>query len=138
MMSHTLDRLTGWGMPVGVFLLALASRLPALGKFLTPDEFLWVDRSRNFLAGLLNAAYVCKSPVNHTGFEQAVGLACTLRTGHPGVTTMWTGSLGIALRYLAEGVQAPLFDFVVSLQTNPLDRGLIVWERLPTVVLVSV
>jgi len=137
-MSHTLDRLTGWGVPVGVFLLALASRLPALGKFLTPDEFLWVDRSRNFLAGLLNAAHMCQSPANHTGLEQAVGLACTLRTGHPGVTTMWTGSLGIVLRYLAEGMPAPLFDYVVSLQTNPLDPGLLVWERLPTVVLVSV
>jgi len=129
--------LTRWGIPVGLFLLALAVRLPDLGRFLTPDEFLWVDRSRNFLAGLLNPAYVCKSPANHTGFEQAVGLACTLRTGHPGVTTMWTGSLGIFLRYLADGAPGPLFDYVLAVQTNPLDPRFIAPTRLPTVVLTS-
>jgi hypothetical protein len=109
--------LTRWGIPVGLFLLALAVRLPALAQFLTPDEFLWVDRSRNFLAGLLNSTYVCESPTNHTGLEQAVGLACTLRTGHPGVTTMWTGSLGILLHYVADQAPCPLFDYVVSIQT---------------------
>jgi hypothetical protein len=130
--------LTRWAIiPVGLFLLALAVRLPGLGQFLTPDEFLWADRSRNFLAGLLNPAYVCESPTNHTGLEQAVGLACTLRTGHPGVTTMWTGSLGILLRYLADGTPGSLFDYVLSVQTNPLDPGFIVPLRLPTVVLTS-
>ncbi|GAB4543530.1 MAG: hypothetical protein Kow0063_36780 [Anaerolineae bacterium] len=129
--------LTRWAIPVGLFLLALVVRLPALGQFLTPDEFLWVDRSRNFLAGLLNPAYVCESPTNHTGLEQAVGLACTLRTGHPGVTTMWTGSLGILLRYLADGAPGPLFDYVLSTQTNPLDPALIVPVRLPTAVWAS-
>ena len=126
-----------WGIPVGLFLLALAVRLPALGQFLTPDEFLWVDRSRNFLAGLLNPAYVCESPANHTGFEQAVGLACTLRTGHPGVTTMWTGSLGILLRYLGDGAPDTFFDYVLTIQTNPLDPRFIVPMRLPTVLLTS-
>ncbi len=129
--------LTRWGIPVGLFLLALAVRLPDLGQFLTADEFLWVDRSRNFLAGLLNPAYGCTSPANHTGFEQAVGLACTLRTGHPGVTTMWTGSLGILLRYLADGSPGPLFDYVLAVQTNPLDPRFIAPTRLPTVVLTS-
>lgn len=129
--------LTRWGIPVGLFLLALAVRLPALGQFLTPDEFLWADRSRNFLAGLLNPVYGCESPTNHTGLEQAVGLACTLRTGHPGVTTMWTGSLGILLRYLADGAPGAFFDYVLSVQTNPLDLRFIVPMRLPTVVLTS-
>jgi 4-amino-4-deoxy-L-arabinose transferase-like glycosyltransferase len=129
--------LTHWGIPVALLLLALAVRLPALGRFLTPDEFLWVDRSRYFLVGLLNPAYECKSPANHTGFEQAVGLACTLRTGHPGVTTMWTGSLGILLRYLADGAPGALFDFALGMQTNPLDPRFIVPMRLPTVVLTS-
>jgi 4-amino-4-deoxy-L-arabinose transferase-like glycosyltransferase len=122
---------------VGLFLLALVVRAPGLGQFLTPDEFLWVDRSRNFLAGLLNPVYVCESPANHTGFEQAVGLACTLRTGHPGVTTMWTGSFGILLRYLLDGAPGPLFDYVLSVQTNPLDPHFITPTRLPTVVLTS-
>jgi 4-amino-4-deoxy-L-arabinose transferase-like glycosyltransferase len=129
--------LTRWGIPVGLFLLALAVRLPGLGRFLTPDEFLWADRSRNFLIGLLNPAYVCESPTNHTGFEQAVGLACTLRTGHPGVTTMWTGSLGILLRYLADGAPGRLVDYALAFQTNPLDPRFIVPLRLPTVLLTS-
>lgn len=127
--------LTRWAIPVGLFLLALAVRLPGLAQFLTPDEFLWIDRSRNFLAGMLNPAYACTSPANHTGFEQAVGLACTLRTGHPGVTTMWTGTLGIVLRYLADGLPGPLFDYALSIQTNPLDPRFIAPARLPTVFL---
>lgn len=122
---------------IGLFALALAVRLPALGKFLTPDEFLWVDRSRNFLAGLLNTGFVCTSLVEHTGPGQAEGLACTLRTGHPGVTTMWTGSLGILLRYLADGAPGSLFDYTVALATNPLDARLIVPERLPSVIFIS-
>lgn len=140
------DGLFGQAMPVAVWrvfvwiglpALALATRLPALGKFLTPDEFLWVDRSRNFLAGLLKATFVCDSLLAHTGPGQAEGLACTLRTGHPGVTTMWTGSLGILLRYLADGLPGSLFDYTVALSTNPLDARLIVPERLPSVVLIS-
>jgi 4-amino-4-deoxy-L-arabinose transferase-like glycosyltransferase len=137
MTSRSTEWLNRWIVPVGLFGLALATRLPALGKFLTPDEFLWVDRSRNFLAGLLNTGFVCKSLVEQTGFSHAEGLACTLRTGHPGVTTMWTGSLGILLRYLADGSPGSLFDYTVGLATNPLDARLIVPERLPSVVFIS-
>ncbi|MDW8070187.1 MAG: glycosyltransferase family 39 protein [Anaerolineae bacterium] len=122
---------------MGLLVVALAVRLPNLGKFLTPDEFLWVDRSRNFLAGLLDPHFACKSEVLHTGFEQAQGLACTLRTGHPGVTTMWSGSLGILLRYLADRTPDSLLDYTLSLPTNPLDARLIVPERLPSVLFLS-
>jgi 4-amino-4-deoxy-L-arabinose transferase-like glycosyltransferase len=122
---------------LGLLAAALMVRLPNLGKFLTPDEFLWVDRSRNFLAGLLSPDFTCKSEVLHTGFEQAQGLACTLRTGHPGVTTMWTGSLGILLHYLADGAPGSLLDYTVGLSTNPLDARLIVPERLPSVLFLS-
>jgi 4-amino-4-deoxy-L-arabinose transferase-like glycosyltransferase len=146
MTLRSTDGLGGRAVPVAVlraFVLiglpavALAARLPALGKFLTPDEFLWVDRSRNFLAGLLNPGFVCESLLQHTGPGQAEGLACTLRTGHPGVTTMWTGSLGILLRYLADGLPGSLFDYTVALSTNPLDVRLIVPERLPSVVFIG-
>jgi 4-amino-4-deoxy-L-arabinose transferase-like glycosyltransferase len=121
-----------------LLVVALTVRLPDLGKFLTPDEFLWVDRSRNFLAGLLDPGFTCKSEVLHTGFEQAQGLACTLRTGHPGVTTMWTGTLGILLRYLADGASGTLFEYTVALRTNPLDAQLIAPVRLPSVVFLSI
>ena len=137
MMLRSSKRLAHWATPVGLFLLALMVRLPALGKFLTPDEFLWVDRSRNFLAGVLSSAFVCKSLIEHTGPGHAEGLACTLRTGHPGVTTMWTGSLGILLRYVADGAPGSLFDYAVALSTNPLDARLIAPERLPSVLVIS-
>ena len=146
MTLRSTDGLVGRATPVAVLralfwmglpALALAARLPALGKFLTPDEFLWVDRSRNFLAGLLNPSFVCESLLQHTGPGQAEGLACTLRTGHPGVTTMWTGSLGILLRYLADGLPGSLYDYTVALSTNPLDVRLIVPERLPSVIVIS-
>lgn len=120
----------------GLFLLALAPRLPDLGRFLTADEFLWVDRSRNFLAALTHPAYRCDSVVEQWNFV-AEGLACTLRTGHPGVTTMWTGSFGFLLRWLADGRPGSLHDYVVAVSTNPLDAGFIAPERLGTVLLVS-
>jgi hypothetical protein len=119
-----------------LFLLALISRLADLGRFLTADEFLWVDRSRNFLAGLTNRAYQCDSVVEQWNFV-AEGLACTLRTGHPGVTTMWTGSFGFVLRWLWDGRPGPLHDYVVAVSTNPLDAGFIAWERLGTVLITS-
>lgn len=121
---------------LSLFLLAFIPRLLDLGRFLTPDEFLWVDRSRNFLAGLTNPAYQCSSVVEQWGYT-AEGLACTLRTGHPGVTTMWTGTVGLILTWLSGGRPAPLHEYVVNLSTNPLDAGLIAPERLTTVIITS-
>lgn len=120
---------------LGLFLLALIPRLPDLGRFLTADEFLWVDRSRNFLAGLTNSAYQCTTVVEKWEFAQ--GLACTLRTGHPGVTTMWTGSFGFLLRWLGDGMPDSLHNYVVAVSTNPLDAAFIAPERLGTVLVTS-
>ena len=119
-----------------LFFVAFIPRVLALGRFLTPDEFLWVDRSRNFLAGLMNDAYQCDSVISAWQFT-AHGLACTLRTGHPGVTTMWTGSFGFWLSWLPQRRTVSLYDYVVNASTNPLDPNLIVPERLGTVLIVS-
>ncbi len=121
---------------IGLFLLALAPRLPDLGRFLTADEFLWVDRSRNFLAAMTNPAFQCTSVVEKWG-NQAEGLACALRTGHPGVTTMWTGSFGFVLRWLWDGRPDTLHNYVVGVSTNPLDASFIAPERLGTVLITS-
>lgn len=65
-----------------VFLFALALRLVPLDTPLTTDETaLWMRRSRNFLAGVLSGEFLRTS-----------------QTLHPGVTTMWIGSLGWWLR----------------------------------------
>lgn len=121
---------------LALFLLALIPRLPELGRFLTADEFLWIDRSRNFLAGLTDPAYQCDSVVEQWHFV-AQGLACTLRTGHPGVTTMWTGSFGFLVRWLWDGRPGSLHDYIVAVATNPVDASFIAPERLGTVLISS-
>ncbi len=136
--ARSTQRATGNGLLISLtlFLLALAPRLPDLGRFLTADEFLWIDRSRNFLAGLTDPAFQCDSVVETWQFV-AHGLACTLRTGHPGVTTMWTGSFGFLMRWLWAGRPGSLHDYVVAVATNPVDASFIAPERLGTVLLTS-
>lgn len=136
--ARSTQRATGNGLLISLtlFLLALAPRLPDLGRFLTADEFLWIDRSRNFLAGLTDPAFQCDSVVEAWQFV-AHGLACTLRTGHPGVTTMWTGSFGFLVRWLWAGRPGSLHDYVVAVATNPVDASFIAPERLGTVLLTS-
>src|SRR5262245_54862415 len=65
---------------VAIFLLALAPRALALGRFVTIDEaYHWFERARLFLGAI-----------------RAGDWAATNLIGHPGVTTMWLGALGVA------------------------------------------
>jgi 4-amino-4-deoxy-L-arabinose transferase-like glycosyltransferase len=107
---------------LGLFLLAFIPRALALDHFLTPDEFLWVDRTLHFFRALLGG-----------------DLAGTLRTGHPGVTTMWTGSLGLLYRYLVRGSQAPgeLPAFLQTVPIDPLNMADLAAMRVPTAVITS-
>ncbi|MDY7040556.1 MAG: glycosyltransferase family 39 protein [Chloroflexota bacterium] len=71
-------------LAVGLFSLALGPRLiAAAGRFVTSDELVWVYRSTRFLAALSLGDW-----------------AHTAQAGHPGVTTMWCGVVGILLRRL--------------------------------------
>lgn len=72
-----------------VFALALVTRAGALKQYVTPDEPVWVLRSLNFSQALARGDW-----------------AATAQIGHPGVTTMWLGSLGIAAKRLADPVAA--------------------------------
>jgi hypothetical protein len=64
-----------------VSLLSLLPRVLDLGSFLTVDEAdHWIERSEQFLAAIRSG-----------------NAAATAITGHPGVTTMWLGSLGLLL-----------------------------------------
>jgi len=105
-----------------LFIIGFLPRVLALGAFLTPDEFRWVSRSRDFLAGVLSGNW-----------------AATLQTGHPGVTTMWTGSLGILYRYWMRSSSAPdnLLDFVRRVSEYPLPMSYVAPVRFPTVILTS-
>ena len=122
-------------LSIVLFALAFIPRLLNLDQFLTADEFLWIDRSRNFLLGLSDPNFRCTTVI--TGWESAQGLGCTLRTGHPGVTTMWSGSFGLWLVWLAAGATVPLPEFLFHLPTNPLNAGLIAPTRLVTVIITS-
>jgi hypothetical protein len=121
-----------------LFLLAFVPRLLDLDRFLTPDEFLWVDRSQDFLAGLTNPDYECVRSfiIEWEGFTQK-GLGCTLRTGHPGVTTMWSGTFGFILRWLGDGIPQSLHDYVLSVSTDPLDPRFIAPTRFGVVLVTS-
>ena len=105
-----------------LFIVGFVPRVLALGTFLTPDEFRWVSRSRDFLVGALSGNW-----------------AATLQTGHPGVTTMWTGSLGILYRYWMRSSSAPgnLLDFVRHVSEYPLPMSYVIPVRFPTVILTS-
>ncbi|MCC6177164.1 MAG: glycosyltransferase family 39 protein [Chloroflexi bacterium] len=68
-------------------LVALVPRALALDRFVTTDELFWIGRSAAFARALEAGQY-----------------GQTFQTGHPGVTTMWTASLGmgaVASRELA-------------------------------------
>ncbi len=72
---------------LAIFLLALLPRLGALERYVTPDELRWVDRSIRFSTALSQG-----------------DLAATIQSGHPGVITMWLGSLGIRLGHTLPAV----------------------------------
>ena len=61
-----------------LFLLAFWPRQVGLDVFVTTDEIFWAGRSGNFAQALASGR-----------------LAGTFQTGHPGVTTMWLGLLGM-------------------------------------------
>ncbi len=63
-----------------IFALALLLRLAPGGRYVTPDEPAWVQRSIHFRQALA-----------------AGDLSALPATGHPGVTTMWLGSLGVQI-----------------------------------------
>jgi hypothetical protein len=108
---------------LALVLIALGPRLLALSKFITADEPRWVVRSMSFLTGLLTADW-----------------QSTLQTGHPGVTTMWSGSLGLILDHLFnQHPDGTLLAFIQSLPDNyqRIDPTILPWMRLPIVFLAA-
>lgn len=64
-----------------LFGLALLPRLAAIGRYVTPDEPIWVYRSLKFREALLAGDW-----------------ANTIQSGHPGVITTWLGAIAIQLQ----------------------------------------
>jgi 4-amino-4-deoxy-L-arabinose transferase-like glycosyltransferase len=78
----TPSRVQEWGALILIIVVALALRVVDLGGFVIEDEArYWLDRSYQFLKALDRGDY-----------------AATAISTHPGVTTMWSGSLGTMLK----------------------------------------
>lgn len=84
--------------PLFLFALAFLPRLAAVGRYVTPDESIWVYRSILFREALLHGRW-----------------ADTLVAGHPGVTTTWLGAAGMTPQlWLAEGARAS-YDWLTKM-----------------------
>jgi hypothetical protein len=106
----------------GVFLLALAPRLPGLDVFLTADEpKAWFGRAIQFLDALARADW-----------------AATFDTPAPGVTTMWAGAIGLLLEYVRQGLPGgSLTTFLAHVPFDPLDPSILPFIRLPIVLMTA-
>ena len=71
---------------ISLFIVAFIPRFLDLGTTIVADEQLWIRRSINFMQALLN-----------------LDLSGTFQAPHPGVTTMWLGSIFIGIKYLVFG-----------------------------------
>jgi len=116
---------------LAVMALAATLRLPGLTVFLTADEARsWLGRSIIFLDSLLAGNLANTGPGGAVDYIQNVSLSPA-----PGVTTMWTGAIGLALAYLWQAPGVALAQFLRQLPFDPLDPALLFWLRLPGVAL---
>ncbi|TEU18962.1 MAG: phospholipid carrier-dependent glycosyltransferase, partial [Anaerolineales bacterium] len=113
-----------WIVALGLFLLALGPRAFGLGVFITPDERRWIERSVQFFSALSIGDW-----------------ADTFQTGHPGVTTKWTGTVGLLVKYLSQVRQPSLTGLWAFLEAVPVRPSVSVEYlpvmRFPTVLLAS-
>ena len=89
---HSLDlesrHLFGVGLAL-LIVLGFMLRLAPVGRYVTPDEPAWVERSIRFRDALATHDW-----------------ASVPSTGHPGVTTMWLGAAGVTVRQWLNPVES--------------------------------
>ena len=87
------------GLVVALLALALVPRILGLGTFLTVDEPNWFIRSARFAQALTLGDW-----------------AGTSQTNHPGVTTMWSGTMGLLAYHfpLGRGLEGETFSSLLS------------------------
>ena len=83
---------------ISLFLIALSIRLSALGRYVTPDELIWVYRSVLFREALLAGAW-----------------GDTLVAGHPGVITTWLGAIGIGTQLMLRSADLDGYQWITQL-----------------------
>ena len=113
---------------LALFLIAFLPRVFALDVFLTQDEPNWVKRSIKFFDALLSHDW-----------------PMTAQRGHPGVTTMWAGTLGLTARYFSHAMaggtplsRAGLSEFLQAVPLQPIDTSYLAAMRFPIVLVTSV
>ena len=94
-------------------------RVLQLNRFLAYDEALWASRSSKFLIAL-----------------QSQDWAASFQMGHPGVTTMWSGVVGLFLYGIRHELSSTAFEDLLQLVANG-DSGLDIWPyiRFPGIVI---
>ncbi|MCX9075743.1 MAG: glycosyltransferase family 39 protein [Candidatus Methanoperedens sp.] len=83
---------------ISLFLTAFVPRFLDLGTAVIADETLWMRRSVDFMQALMS-----------------LDLSGTYQAPHPGVTTMWLGSLSMGIKYLLSG-RTNISDFLFAAQ----------------------
>ena len=91
--------------PVLLFLLALGPRLVAIGRYVTPDELVWVYRALQFREALLDGSW-----------------AGTLVAGHPGVTTTWLGALSMSVQLWVSADARVAYDWLTKVASLTPDN----------------
>ncbi|HIP70424.1 MAG TPA: hypothetical protein EYH05_03400, partial [Anaerolineae bacterium] len=81
-----------------LFFAAFLPRLAAIGRYVTPDELIWVFRSVQFREALLQGEWLE-----------------TLTAGHPGVMTTWLGALGISLQLWLRPSHTTVYTWITQL-----------------------
>jgi 4-amino-4-deoxy-L-arabinose transferase-like glycosyltransferase len=101
-------------VPLALFLAALLPRLSPLGRYVTPDEPVWLYRSIGFRQALLSADW-----------------ANTLQSGHPGVLITWLGALGIQLKLLVDPSAQAHLDWLAALPWLRPENGQAIQQLSP-------
>ncbi len=81
-----------------IFFAAFLPRLAAVGRYITPDELIWVYRSVNFREAIRAGAW-----------------ADTLLAGHPGVITMWLGAVSTSFQLLLNPSDQEIYRWITQL-----------------------
>ena len=108
MMASFQSRISNLKLSILPFIvLAFLLRLAPLGRYVTPDEPAWVYRAIRFSDAL-----------------SARDWAAIPSTGHPGVTTMWLGALGVTVQRLLSFAESRVhLDWIRSLAWLAPENG---------------
>lgn len=98
--ENRLAKLQRWAgskslLLVLLFVVALWPRLIALGRYITPDELIWVYRSVQFREAVVSG---------HWGD--------TFVSEHPGVVTTWAGAAGISIQLWLRPSDRIIYDWI--------------------------